>query len=322
MALVTEEAQDVAAPSGASDAAHSRPQGKPSVTTDKPGGTGTPRRVSVRIRFPHVSQPKLMVYDPRLTDGAYRLYGALFLDADWATMKGDTTLRKIADGMRCTVRAVQDWLDQLSVAGYCTHAYDREAHRTIVDLDPEQVNLGSGAIGGAGEPTFVGQVKDVSHSSMYSDIKTQTKDPAPIGATPGKVSVTETKAFLDRFGAWYLAAYKRPHSTPTKAQLFKMRETLSKAEKDKRGVSAIAGLTATEIVSQAMKVALRNKGQLWFLRNGSSLDLNTLVGNWSAIWDRFLEEGQNVGAIESGEESRRGSGISHLHPPEEIGRTG
>jgi hypothetical protein len=259
---------------------------------------GAPRKIRVQIRFPFVAHPDRMVEDRSVSDGAYRLYGALWLVGDWHDMETRTNLATLSGKLACTVRAVQTWTKQLVSGGYIGHRYDREAHETVIDLDPEHRNERSGAQGGAGEPTFVEQANGGSSPSMYSDSITQMRDPA-LRAAPAKEKFDpkRARAFLDRFAAWYLRVYRRPHSTPDRGQLFATGYLLRKVDRDRLKVPAVNEATAEAVIGSVLSVSVQLKAQIWFLRNGEPVGLDEILSTkkWQVLWDRYLEEGQRLG---------------------------
>lgn len=145
---------------------------------------------------------------------------------------------------------------------------------------------------------------EVNPTAYRSTDQTATdQHPAPDGAVPipggGRVrkDVRRAREFLERFEAWYLRVYRRPHSSPGRSQVFETDALLRKVDRDRLRVPAVNEATAEAVIGCVLTIAIRCKAQIWFLRNGEPLCLDEILSTkkWQVLWDRFLEEGQRLG---------------------------
>lgn len=266
-------------------------------TADRPaaGGTRASRGSVFRVGFHFVPIPREMVREKKVSRGAFYLYAVLWDLSDWNTRELAMQQKDIAVAADCKVRALQVHLGELVEAGYIRLEYDRSAHRQTIYLGEQaQENAPADA------ENCASQAQESALRSTSSDSNTQTRT----SATRDRKDPRRARAFLERFGAWYLRVYGRPHSSADAGQMWATDALLRRVEKDRLRVPAINESTAESVVGAVLCVALRRRAQIWFLRNGEPLCLDEILNSkkWQILWDAMLAEAQERGFPTTDEE--------------------
>lgn len=302
MALVT-GSQDVAAPRGRLDPGATDAQAKANpVTTKRPQGTGTPRKkdatIWIRNRQRFAIVPQAAIEDERINDRDFRTLAVLCRYQDGEGRAWPGAARFTVIGSEDTFRRA---LKSLKKAGLLTAEYDRAKHRIIYEInwtDPADLR---GATDSETADLPVSAPADLRLDRSTNQTATDQK-PAADAAPP--VAFRERKdyragfAFGEVFREWYGRTYQRPHAGLMLQDAKGLTALLKKVGRDRALVHELSASPAEEIIIGACIVAERNKGQLWFIRN-APLDIGTILNgkHWQRIWDRVIEEGQNLGRI-------------------------
>ena len=170
---------------------------------------------------------------------------------------------------------------------------------TLIGIDAS-VFRDATSIRGQMEATMVDGVKKEDRSKPLKIADASASD--HVAENDSKIpGMTEAIKFIKDFSGWYRQTYGRPLASATRGQRFSVMTTLRAIARDRVSVPEWAHEDAGRIAGAAATVAVKNRGQLWFLRNGQPLDLNTLTKHWQALWDRLIEEGQNAGVVAASE---------------------
>lgn len=282
------------------DAPNVRAQGTGSISTGAGAGSSAPSVVH-SIDFALV--PGEAILDRSVTAEALRLLNLLCLYAN-KTGKAWPNQKRVAAELGLSPRAIRRATSNLVEAGhllvqkagtghnllYVIPWRERRSKRTATSPSKSEADA---------DDTRSGRQRPTHHIEQnYRTERDSAADAAPPVAFRDRKDYRAGFAFGEVFRKWYSATYQRPHASLMLQDAKGLTALLKKVGRDRALVHELSASPAEEIIIGACIVAERNKGQLWFIRN-APLDIGTILNgkHWQRIWDRVIEEGQNLGRI-------------------------